>query len=1454
METANAIVVGDVVSGLEPNELVEVRRLVPFGPRTLLVGVTLQSRREMRRPLTDDELRRLTKIRSESHSFDGDPQAFLLGAEAERIRIAHQFDPLFAVNSSVVDILPHQVEAVYRYLLPLPRIRFLLADDTGAGKTIMTGLLVKELLFRGVINKVLIITPGGLTGQWRDEMVDKFGLHFRLVNRASYEAEPGQFSRQGDGLFVTSIDFISRNEQCLSAAKETQWDMIVVDEAHKLSAYEYGTKIERSVRYEAVEALASRTDHLLFLTATPHRGRKDTFRRFLMLLDDDLFQKDEHVTERIHEAVAAYTTSEESFEGEASISKARNRFFLRRLKEEMVDWNCNPLFKPRHTKTVGYELTPKELDLYNAVTKYVRSQRKEAKAKRNRNVELTLMVMQRRLASSIYAITRTLTNRVSALDGVLQTLRDSSRTAAEKRRLLRGSDSEVPADIGEYEELDETQRDAVDSRIFRQVLTDNPEEVEREREEVSALLQMAEDLRQHNEAKFAELLTVLDTSGVIRDEKEKLVIFTEHKDTLDNLAQRLTNKGYPVATIHGGMDVEARTQAQRDFRVRAKIMVATDAAGEGINLQFCRYLINWDVPWNPNRLEQRMGRIHRYGQADEVYVFNLVAINTREGAVLQTVLHKMDVMRDQMGTDRVYDVIDELLEDVPLVRLMEQSIDSADNREAVQEAERRTSGLDSKAGALVALQKKQSLASRLDLRAAKELRDLSDERRLQPLFVQRFFTAAYLAAGGSINEDKHYPVFHTGRVPSALLDVARQIRLPVADKYDNPFVFDKSLVSVASRVAVPEYTKLLGPGHPLFDALIEWAIRRAREAFARGAVLIDPNIVQPQRLWLVRSVVDDGRHEQKVRKAHEQLNVIIADSLGLRSTSPAHLLTCTTPGGNVKQTILSAASPQTILSASHPAARQTGLSASPSFKPYDPEGETHRTHRRLPHWFQEGSTYFVTFRLADSLPQDKLKQWQEQRAIWLGYHPGPWSDEEWDEYDERFGRKLEEWLDAGYGACELARAEVRQIVESCLAHFDGQRYDLGDYVIMPNHAHLLIRPHQGFEFSAIMKGIKGVSARECNKLLQRQGTFWMDESFDHIVRSAGQLARFQRYIAENPDRAGIKQGAFGLSARQTIVSAPEPAAGRSTPPSQTGWSASPTQTGLSGPDAQTGLSGPDAQTGLSGPDAQTGLSASRYTAEDIQAWAWEHVTEQQVRKVTDHRQAECDPRRRYLNTTFTDLILDLQTKLNELHQQQLLGEDDEEERQKLEQRLQQLKERKVTRMAELDLMLRLTANLPEIVTSAVVLPAPVAVMEAEMAEPTKGVAMQRDDQVERIAMEVAMRYERGRGWTPHDVSKDGEHYDVRSESPIGDKRYIEVKGRAQSGVVVITGPELDKLRQLADRAFLYVVTFCKGDKPRLRIIQDPIAKLNPEMLYRQVQFLVQEADWKAEGQEVEAQP
>jgi|GEM_PF-2454850 len=823
------------------------------------------------------------------------------------------------------------------------------------------------------------------------------------------------------------------------------------------------------------------------------------------------------------------------------------------------------LFKPRHTKTVGYDLTPEEKDLYEEVTEYVRSKRKEAKAKRNRNVELTLLVMQRRLASSVYAITRTLQNRLTAIDEVLKILRDPTKTKAEKRRILSAGQTGIEVeDIASYEELPDDEREQVDRRIFRQVLTDDPDKVEEERAEVERLYGMADNLRHHKEAKFAELLSVLDSSDVIRADKEKLLIFTEHKDTMESLAKRLRDIGYAVTTIHGGLDVDERKKAQREFLLRSKIMVATDAAGEGINLQFCRYLINWDIPWNPNRLEQRMGRIHRYGQQHDVWVYNLVAQNTREGVVLEKVLKKLDTMREQMGADRVYDVIDDLLDGVPLVRLMEQAIDTDDDKAVQQKTdEALETASQSKAEQLIDLQRRTSLTSRLDLRAARELRDASDERRLQPMFIQRFFERAWEACGGRIDKDRQYPVWHLGPTPVGLLELSRERKRLLEDRYDTPFVFDKQLVSVASKVRVPERTRLMGPGNPLFDTLIDWAIRSARESFAKGAVLVDASLAKPQRIWLVRSSIQDDRVESHKRLADERLAVVALDHMGMRMTSPSYLLVCLPPTEN----------------------------------------------------------------------------------------------------------------------------------------------------------------------------------------------------------------------AQLPDLESRSQ-------------------------------------------------------------------------EDIQTWAYTELSQKQLAHVRAAREEECNIRREYLETAFRDLILELQGDLNDLQQASLFGEPNKEEQEHLRKRIEVLKARRTERIKELELMLRLKADLPDIVAHAIVLPTPVAAVEQDEDRPKQGVPMRRDDEVEAIAMNVTMRYEQSRGWNPVDVHADGEHYDIRSESPTGEKRFIEVKGRAQSGAIILTGPELDKLQQLADRAWLYIVTFCKGEKPRLRIIRDPIPKLNPEMLYRQVQFLVDMADWEGCGEEV----
>lgn len=584
-------------------------------------------------------------------NFSGNPDKFILFAEAERINSAYQFDPLFAINCSVVDPLPHQVEAVYKFLLPQPRIRFLLADDTGAGKTIMTGLLLKELLMRRIVERILIVTPGGLTKQWQeDEMGVKFNIPFKLVNREVFSSEPTVF--QTSNHVVASIDFISR-EDVLNVLSQTSWDIIVFDEAHKLSAYEYGIKTYRSKRYEAAHVLSKQCEHLLLLTATPHRGRKDTFKLLMQLLDEDIFATDDLAAERVREL---------SQDGS-------NKFFIRRLKEDMKDWDGNPLYKDRYTKTVSYNLTQEEKRLYDAVTEYLTVRKEQAAETKNIHVSLALQVMQRRLVSSIYAIRNTLHKRWLALQGLADDL-DRNPSLWKQRPKLDVLDLD---NLDELDELDDDERDVLDNimadpKKFKLFTTSKSiAEIKQEAAEVKSLYEMANTLfnQQKEEQKYRELKLLLTSQGVV--DGEKLVIFTEHKDTLLYLQERLSNNGYTVATIHGGMTVDERREAQCRFMTPdVQILICTDAAGEGINLQFCRLLINWDIPWNPNRLEQRMGRIHRYGQKSDVIVFNMVASNTREGQVLKKVLNKLDIIREQLGDDRVYDVIQDVLKGVSL--------------------------------------------------------------------------------------------------------------------------------------------------------------------------------------------------------------------------------------------------------------------------------------------------------------------------------------------------------------------------------------------------------------------------------------------------------------------------------------------------------------------------------------------------------------------------------------------------------------------------------------------------------------------------------------------------------------------------------------------------------------------------------------------------------------------
>jgi SNF2 family DNA or RNA helicase len=879
-----SIVPGKIIKNLIPNEPVTVNQIQPLGTMVSIKYTGVNTNKANTKVISKSAFENLEVITEEGRfNFKGDPIRFGLFAEAERINSAYQFDPLFAVNCSIIDPLPHQVEAVYKFLLPLPKIRFLLADDTGAGKTIMTGLLVKELLMRGLAERILIVTPGGLTKQWQeDEMGIKFNIPFTLVNRALFSSDPNVFHTASR--IVTSIDFISR-EDILNVASNSHWDLIVFDECHKLSAYDYGSRQYLSLRYKAAQILSQQCEHILLLTATPHRGRTDTFKKLLQLLDEDIFATDEIASTRIKEIE----------------HNGINKFFIRRLKEDMKDWQGQPLFKNRFTKTVAYQLTPEEKDLYDAVTKYLTKKKEEASESKNIHVSLALTVMQRRLVSSIFAIKNTLERRWGALQGILEEVNKNPNLWSQRHK-LDGFDVD---NIEDYEDLEDDERDAFDGilsdpRKFKLFTTAKSlSEIQQEANEVKKLFDMAQTLynRKQEEKKFQELQELLKSNGVLEN-GEKLVIFTEHKDTLLYLEERLTKSGgYNVATIHGGKNVDDRRAAQWAFaKPETQILLATDAAGEGINLQFCRLLINWDIPWNPNRLEQRMGRIHRYGQKQDVLVFNMVASNTKEGKVLERLLSKLDIIREGMGDDRVYDVIQDVLEGVGLDDII-NSVFNGKETDLDQFLAQDDEVLKIKFKEKINEQKDKLAHSAVDFKDARLLKENSDEKRLQPIYIRLFFEKAFKNLGGEFTELRK-SIFRIDKMPDAMINELKHAYKIYFDAIKSiQFCFDKQIFLDYQNVGDLGKLHYINPGNPVFDSLIKVVRNQYREDVIKGTVLISPDDKEDYFAFFVKSQIVDNRPSKTDDSiADERLMMVYQTKDNkFHITSPAKFIDLHTP-------------------------------------------------------------------------------------------------------------------------------------------------------------------------------------------------------------------------------------------------------------------------------------------------------------------------------------------------------------------------------------------------------------------------------------------------------------------------------------------------------------------------------------------------------------------------------
>ena len=876
--------VGQIIKNLIPSEPVSIVQIQQLGLMVSIKYTGINTSKTSSKVISLEEFEKLDVLSQEgTFNFKGDPTRFGLFAEAERINSAYQFDPLFAVNCSVVDPLPHQVEAVYKFLLPLPKIRFLLADDTGAGKTIMTGLLVKELMMRGLAERILIVTPGGLTKQWQeDEMGIKFNIPFTLVNRALFSSDPNVF--QTTSRIVTSIDFISR-EDVLNVASNSFWDLIVFDECHKLSAYDYGSKQYLSLRYKAAQILSQQCEHILLLTATPHRGRTDTFKKLLQLLDEDIFATDEIASTRIKEIE----------------HNGINKFFIRRLKEDMKDWHGKPLFKDRFTKTVAYQLTPEEKELYDAVTNYLSKKKEEASESKNIHVSLALTVMQRRLVSSIFAIKNTLERRWGALQGIVDEVNKNPNLWSQRHK-LEGFDVD---NIEDYEDLEDDERDALDGilsdpRKFKLFTTAKSlGEIQQEANEVKKLFDMAQTLynRKQEEKKFQELQELLKSNGVLEN-GEKLVIFTEHKDTLLYLEERLTKSGgYNVATIHGGKNVDDRRTAQWAFaKPDTQILLATDAAGEGINLQFCRLLINWDIPWNPNRLEQRMGRIHRYGQKQDVLVFNMVAGNTKEGKVLERLLTKLDIIREGMGDDRVYDVIQDVLEGVGLDDII-NSVFNGKETELDQFLAQDNDVLKIKFKEKINEQKDKLAHSVVDFRDARILKESSDEKRLQPIYIRLFFEKAFKNLGGEFTELRK-SIFRIDKMPDTVINELKNTYKIHFDAIKSiQFCFDKQIFLDYQNVGDLGKVHYINPGNPVFDSLIKVVRNQYREDMIKGTVLISPDDKEDYFAFFVKSQIVDNRPSKADDSiADERLMMVYQTKDNeFHITSPAKFIDLHTP-------------------------------------------------------------------------------------------------------------------------------------------------------------------------------------------------------------------------------------------------------------------------------------------------------------------------------------------------------------------------------------------------------------------------------------------------------------------------------------------------------------------------------------------------------------------------------
>ena len=821
------------IAGLEPDSSVEIIAVQSHGPNHVGIYFRTPAGELLERMLHRREVAQLSVATSGARAFDSAPGDFKMVAEAQRMTFGGLVDPMLAVATSEVEPLPHQIRAVYDELLPRTPLRFLLADDPGAGKTIMAGLFIKELILREDVDRALIVAPGGLVEQWQDELFFKFGLEFEILTAQGIEASLNSTVFDKHPLLIARMDQLARNEDLLRQLRESRWDLAVVDEAHRMSATHAGSRVEKSKRFQLGEVVGEISRHLLLMTATPHNGKEEEFQLFLRLLDQDRFA------------------------GKNRRPVVVDDIMRRMIKEDLRTLDGRSLFPERIAESVPYQLTDHENDLYERVTDYVRNGMNRAAKldpKRRSTVGFALTVLQRRLASSPEAIYRSLQRRAGRLGATRDAMANGTyqepRSAFQDASMVDSVyDDEVPA--GDIEQFEDS---IVDAATAAATIA----ELETEIAELNDLAAIARDVRDRgDDKKWSELSRILRDNVIPLDsagKPRKIIVFTEHRDTLDYLHGRITGLiGRPEAVlqIHGGVRREDRRTITTEFvnNPQCQIMLATDAAGEGLNLQAAHLMVNYDLPWNPNRIEQRFGRIHRIGQTEVCRLWNLIAENTREGEVFTALLNKIAEQR-RAYQGKVFDVLGTSWSGTSLHELLIEAIRYG---ELPETKARMHEVIDRNvAEGLEALLNEKALAndrlSDADLAGLRGTMQEARARRLQPHYVDLVFREAFTRWGGRIvrREKGRYEIT---QVPAALRSGKHG---HIASGYAR-VTFDLDRVRPEGQARA----ELLAPGHPLHDAVMEHTVTSLGSTLQRGTVLVSPTIAVPQVLvGVVEEVVD----------------------------------------------------------------------------------------------------------------------------------------------------------------------------------------------------------------------------------------------------------------------------------------------------------------------------------------------------------------------------------------------------------------------------------------------------------------------------------------------------------------------------------------------------------------------------------------------------------------------